>query len=65
MRTSKSLLRNFQRAFLPFIVALVLPAVLLAQAYFGTVSGTLTDATGALVEGAQRRPHRSTKGIRV
>jgi hypothetical protein len=52
MRTSKSLLRNFQRAFIPLVAALVLPAVLLAQAYFGTVSGTLTDATGAVVEGA-------------
>jgi hypothetical protein len=52
MRISTSLLRNFQRAFLPFVIALVLPAVLLAQAYFGTVSGTLTDVTGAVVEGA-------------
>ena len=36
------------------LVALVLtmPASLLGQAYFGTVSGELTDATGAVVEGA-------------
>jgi hypothetical protein len=33
-------------------VALLLPAVLFGQAYFGTVSGELTDATGALVQGA-------------
>ena len=33
-------------------VALVLPALLFGQAYFGTVSGELTDATGALVQGA-------------
>ena len=51
--TSKSLSRNCQRAFLPLIVALMLPAALFGQAYFGTVSGTLTDATGALVEGAR------------
>ena len=31
---------------------LILPATLLAQAYFGTVSGELTDATGAVVQGA-------------
>ena len=31
---------------------LILPATLLAQAYFGTVSGELTDATGAMVQGA-------------
>ncbi len=30
----------------------VLPAPLFGQAYFGTVSGELTDATGAFVEGA-------------
>src|SRR5215471_12576709 len=35
-----------------FAVALLLPALLCAQAYFGTVSGELTDATGALVQGA-------------
>jgi hypothetical protein len=29
-----------------------LPAMLLGQAYFGTVSGVLTDGTGAVVEGA-------------
>jgi outer membrane receptor protein involved in Fe transport len=33
-------------------LALVLPALLSGQAYFGTVSGELTDATGALVQGA-------------
>src|SRR5260370_33688823 len=34
-------------------VALVLPALLFGQAYFGTVSGELTDATGAVVTGAK------------
>jgi Carboxypeptidase regulatory-like domain len=53
MRISKSLSRNCQRAFLPFVVAIVLSAALFGQAYFGTVSGTLTDATGAVVEGAR------------
>jgi|CZKD01.1.fsa_nt_gi hypothetical protein len=52
MRTSKSLFRKCQLAFFPFAVALVLPAVLLAQSYFGTVSGMLADTTGAVVEGA-------------
>jgi hypothetical protein len=32
--------------------ALLLPSHLSAQAYFGTVSGELTDATGAVVQGA-------------
>src|SRR5579863_1053975 len=32
---------------------LALPAVLQGQAYFGTVSGVLTDASGAVVEGAR------------
>src|SRR5580692_8496499 len=53
MRTFTSLFRNGQRAFLAFAIALVLPAVLCAQAYFGTVSGILTDSTGAVVEGAK------------
>ena len=33
------------------VVALLLPSMLSAQAYFGTVSGELTDATGAVVQG--------------
>ncbi|MBI3477722.1 MAG: carboxypeptidase regulatory-like domain-containing protein [Acidobacteria bacterium] len=33
-------------------LALLLPALLLGQAYFGTVSGQLTDATGAVVQNA-------------
>ena len=52
MRTSRSLFQKCQRAFLLFVVALALPAVLFSQAYFGTVSGTLADSTGAVVEGA-------------
>ena len=34
-------------------LALLLPAMLFGQAYFGTVSGELTDATGAVVQGAK------------
>ena len=33
-------------------IALLVPSLVCAQAYFGTVSGELTDATGAFVEGA-------------
>lgn len=45
--SSKSLLKIFF-----FAIALLLPSLLCAQAYFGTVSGELTDATGAVVQGA-------------
>ena len=34
-------------------VALLLPAVLRAQGYFGTVSGILTDPSGAIIQGAK------------
>lgn len=33
-------------------VSLVLPSVVLGQAYFGTISGELSDMTGAMVQGA-------------
>src|SRR5579864_9329507 len=33
-------------------IALLVPSLVCAQAYFGTVSGELTDSTGALVQGA-------------
>jgi len=36
-----------------FIAVVALPALLLGQAYFGTVSGLLTDSTGAVVQGAK------------
>ena len=43
-----------QRAFqvLTFVIIALLPAVLVGQAYFGTVSGLLTDPSGAVVQGA-------------
>jgi hypothetical protein len=34
-------------------LALVLPAIVLGQGYFGTVSGLLTDSSGAVVQGAK------------
>ncbi len=56
MHAFRSILRGHSQ-FLPGVVliaiALVLPAALLAQAYFGTVSGELTDSTGAVVQGAR------------
>ena len=36
-----------------FVIVLMLPAAVFGQAYFGTVSGELTDATGAVVQGAK------------
>ncbi len=36
-----------------FAIALMLPVVLVAQGYFGTVSGVLTDSSGAVVQGAK------------
>src|SRR5438477_980577 len=39
--------------FLLITICLALPALLFGQAYFGTVSGDLTDSTGALVQGAK------------
>jgi len=57
MRTSNSLFRVWHRGLIPFLAVLVIhvlviPAALLAQAYFGTVSGVLTDPAGAVVQGA-------------
>jgi hypothetical protein len=43
-----------QFLFCTFLIAsaLLMPSLLCAQAYFGTVSGELTDATGAVIPGA-------------
>jgi Carboxypeptidase regulatory-like domain/TonB dependent receptor len=48
-------IRNSQRGLLQglLILAVLLPAMLFAQGYFGTVSGVLTDASGAIVQGAR------------
>ncbi|MGB7847628.1 MAG: carboxypeptidase-like regulatory domain-containing protein [Candidatus Acidiferrum sp.] len=45
-------LRELSRL-LPFAILLVLPVLLCGQAYFGTVSGVLTDPSGAVVQGAK------------
>jgi len=42
----------------------VLPTVLLAQGYFGTVSGILTDPSGAVIQGAQVTLLDEQKGYR-
>ncbi len=55
-KQSSPILRNsIQTILFPALfitIALALPAMLLGQGYFGTVSGVLTDATGAVVQGA-------------
>ena len=56
MHTSSSLRRNFQRItgrFLVIATVLALSSLLFGQAYFGTVSGVLTDSTDAVVAGAK------------
>jgi len=55
MHAFSSILRNSQRPLVQslFLLALVLPAMLAAQGYFGTVSGILTDASGAIIQGAK------------
>ena len=47
-RSSMSLLKTCL-----FAIALTLPVALVAQGYFGTVSGVLTDSSGAVVQGAK------------
>src|SRR5467141_2996396 len=55
MRRSGSILFHSRQAALQtLLLAFALsPIVLVAQGYFGTVSGELTDATGAVVQGAR------------
>jgi hypothetical protein len=56
MHASRSILRNRSRSLLCALLlvgVLMLPAAVFGQAYFGTVSGELTDATGAVVQGAK------------
>jgi hypothetical protein len=36
-----------------FAIVLLLPVMLIAQAYFGTVSGEITDSSGAVIQGAR------------
>ena len=57
MSTHASIVRHDQKRILTGVVIIavliVLPAVLFGQGYFGTVSGELTDASGAVVQGAR------------
>src|SRR5229473_3582241 len=56
MHASRSILRNCSRSLLCallLVIVLMLPAAVFGQAYFGTVSGELTDATGAVVQWAK------------
>jgi len=56
-------LKHLSRAVMPALtLALILPIALVAQSYFGTVSGTLTDSTGALVQGARVTLQDEQKG---
>lgn len=53
-RCCPTLFHSPQAALRTLLVAFVLaPVVLVAQGYFGTVSGELTDATRAVVQGAR------------
>ena len=45
------------------IISLFVPSLLRAQAYFGTVGGALTDASGALVQGARVMLSDEEKGF--
>jgi hypothetical protein len=51
-RTHSKRLNTLVRAML-FAVLLLLPVALIGQGYFGTVSGELTDTSGAVLPGAQ------------
>jgi hypothetical protein len=55
MRTWGLIPLNFRQAkFLTLLLAFALiPVLLIAQGYFGTVSGELTDATGAVIPSVQ------------
>lgn len=58
---SKRLAGLFRGALLAIL--LILPVALLSQAYFGTVSGEITDPTGAVVPGAKVLLTDQTKGF--
>jgi len=58
--------RHFSRSFFCLFLiatALLAPSVVCAQAYFGTVSGVLTDASGAVVQGASVMLSDEEKGF--
>jgi hypothetical protein len=51
-KLSSKFLEKISRGAL-FAILMLLPVVLLGQAYFGTVSGEVTDSSGAIVQGAK------------
>src|SRR5579871_1851543 len=57
LRMLTSILRHDYQQVLTIVliiaVSFALPCMLSAQAYFGTVTGELTDASGAVVQGAK------------
>src|SRR5215469_4405885 len=65
MQASVSVPRSSQFLLLIVLItiALFVPSPVRAQAYFGTVSGELTDASGAMVAGANVRLSDEEKGF--
>ena len=53
MSTSNSLIKPILASVLVVLICIAVPSMLFGQGYFGTVSGELTDASGAVVEGAK------------
>jgi Carboxypeptidase regulatory-like domain len=55
MRSFTSRRNHFQRILFPALTLLFAfaPALLFGQGYFGTVSGTVTDSSGAIIQGAR------------
>src|SRR5580698_2094373 len=55
MQASVSIYKSSQRGLFQilFVLALILPAMLFAQGYFGTISGILTDPSAAVIQGAK------------
>jgi len=67
MHASSLNLRSSLKLLLVILVAAVavtLPTMLVAQGYFGTVSGTLTDSSGAIVQGAHVTLEDEQKGYK-
>jgi hypothetical protein len=65
MHTSSWILRiskRFSLANLIVAIALTFPLALFGQGYFGTISGTLTDSSGAIVQGAHVTLQDEQKG---
>lgn len=66
MQASMSLPRRFLQYLLTtslIAIALLLPSFVCAQAYFGTVSGELTDPSGAVIQGASVMLSDEEKGF--